>query len=150
LFVSYTNLQYTTFYNYPILYCVLHSDWFCAPFRLILCSIQIDSVLHPSNGLVWLLWCLMPLSTIFQLYRGREATDLLQVTDKLYRIMFCWVHLAWAGFELTMSVVIGTNCICSYKSTWPQWPHFKCSYNLTLFKLLKISYFEHYKTVWIV
>ena len=31
--------------------------------------------------------------------------------------MLYGVHLAWTGFELTMIVVIGTDCICSCKSS---------------------------------
>ena len=73
------------------------------------------------------LWCSPP-STIFQLYHGAQfllvkeyqekTTDLPQVNDKPYHIMLYWVHLAWAGFEHTSLVVIGTDCIGSCKSNY--------------------------------
>ena len=69
-------------------------------------------------------------TTIFQLYRdchffklrkpeySEKTTDLPQVTDKLYDIMLYRVDLAGIGFELTTLVVMGTNCIGSYKSNY--------------------------------
>ena len=97
-----------------------------SPFCLTLSGRRFCHLLIEVWGLGLGLWCFTPLSTIFQLYRGgqfywwrkpgyqEKTTDLSEVTDKLYHIML--YTLAWSRFELTTSVVIGTDCIGSYKS----------------------------------
>ena len=49
---------------------------------------------------------------------GENHRPVVSHWQTLYHIMFYRVHLTRAGFELTTLVVIGTDCICSYKSNY--------------------------------
>ena len=83
---------------------------------------------------VWFdLWCLMPRSTVLQLYRSvkrywwrkteypDKSTDQSQATDKLYHIMLYRVHLAMKGVQTHISVSL-------YHQLCAEWFMFYLSY----------------------
>ena len=64
------------------------------------------------------LWCMVFNTTFNNISVISWRSDLPQVTDKLYHIRLYRAHLACVKFDLTTLVVIGTDCIGSYKSNY--------------------------------
>ena len=102
------------------------------PFLSFYCVLLRFTVAHDSFGifqalrdhvLVFGLWCLKPLSTMFSFIGGgnrniwrKPLTYHKWLTNLSHNVV--WVQLAWAGFKLTTLVVMGTDCIDSYKSNY--------------------------------
>ena len=80
-------------------------------FRVMLMMINVT--VHNISVISWrsVFWWMKP-------EYSEKTTDLPQVTENCYHIMLYRVHLSWAGFELTTSMVIGTDCIGSWKSKY--------------------------------
>jgi hypothetical protein len=61
----------------------------------------------------------IPVRSWWSVLLVEETGEILsQVTEKLYHIMLYRTHLAWAGFELTTLVVIGTVVIWYHEHSY--------------------------------
>jgi hypothetical protein len=104
------NYQAVTIRVYNILNNFLKSETKCVTINIV----YIRGKKYQNNGLVYGFMSVMSWRTVLLVEETGapgETTELPLVTDKFNRIMLHWVHLAWAGSELTTLMIICTECI---------------------------------------
>ena len=101
------------------------------------CLLMLNATFNNISGIKW--WSVL----IVEENGGPgETTNLSQVSDKLYHILL--YTSTWSRFELTTSVVIGTDCIGSCKSNKYDWKLqiYDTARNVKNLKVYNVSYMQ--------